>query len=90
MKTDNFRKLIRTIIYEVISESDEKKQSDSKSSDGAKQVKAFLNTLEKSSLARKLKTIDTPKEKLEILVKFADMIDFPKDKIAKLGSELKK
>jgi len=80
-----FRKFIRSIINEVISKSEKSKESD-----GAKQVKAFLNNLEKSSLAKKLKGIDTPKEKLEILVKFADMINFPKNKITKLGSELKK
>jgi hypothetical protein len=88
MNQEKFRKLIRTIIKEVITEADNK--SENRESDGAKQVKAFLNSLEKSSLAKKLKTIDTSKEKLEILVKFADMIDFPKEKISKLSSELKK
>lgn len=87
---DSLRKAIKSIISEVINEEEKKEKKEKKESGSARQVKSFLNSLEKSSLARKLKTIDTPQEKLEILIKFADMIDFPKDKIAKLGSELKK
>lgn len=78
------RQLIKEAIYAELQESE-----DDNKSKGAKQVKAFLNSLERSALGRRLKTIDTQKEKLEILVKFAEMIDFPKDKITKLSSELR-
>lgn len=78
------RQLIKEAIYAELQEAD-----DDKKSKGAKQVTAFLDSLEKSSLARKLKSIDTHKEKVEILVKFAEIIDFPKDKITKLSSELR-
>lgn len=78
------RQLVKEAIYAELQEAE-----DDKKSKGAKQVKSFLNSLEKSALARKLKSIDTNAEKLEILVKFAELIDFPKDKITKLNSALR-
>lgn len=91
MRINEFKQLIRKMVKEEISTyiHEEEKNSETESEKASKQVKAFLNSLEKSSLAKKLKTIDTDKEKVEILSKFADMINFPKNKINRLSSELK-
>ncbi len=94
MRINEFKQLIRKMVKEEIStyirkEEKEEKPGETESKKASEQVKAFLNSLEKSSLAKKLKNIDTDKEKVEILSKFADMIDFPKNKINRLSSELK-
>lgn len=86
MNNTYLREIIKEAVHNQLQEADSDKNEKSK---GAKQVEAFLNSLSKSALARKLKTIDTNKEKLEILIKFAEMIDFPKDKISKLSLELR-
>lgn len=85
MDTANLRRFISECVREYLNEAEE----DKKESKGAKQVKSFLDSLQKSSISRKLKSIDTNKEKLEILVKFAELIDFPKDKITKLSTSLR-
>jgi hypothetical protein len=87
MNTTYLRRLVRQTVNSYLNEAEEKNTNTK--SKGAKQVKAFLTSLEKSPLARKLKTIDTHKEKLEILIKFAEMIDFPKDKISKLATSMR-
>jgi hypothetical protein len=89
MNTKFLRQIIREAVSAELREAEEEKNDADKRKKGARQVKAFLDSLERSSLARKLKSIDTHKEKLEILVKFAEMIDFPKDKITKLSSDLR-
>jgi hypothetical protein len=78
---------VRETVNSYLNETEESTKNIN--SKGAKQVKAFLVSLERSSLAKKLKSIDTNAEKLEILIKFAEMIDFPKDKITKLGAALR-
>lgn len=87
MNTKYLRQVIRETVYTELNEAEEEKKE--KQSKGAKQVKAFLDSLSRSALSRRLKSIDTHKEKIEILVKFAEMINFPKDKITKLSSELR-
>ncbi len=94
MKLREFRQLIQKMIKEeintYINEKAEKDESNKNDREKAgRQVMNFLNSLEKSQLRKKLNSIDTDKEKIEILTKFADMINFPKNKISKLSSELK-
>jgi hypothetical protein len=87
MNIKYLRRLVRESVYSYLNEAED--ASSERKDRTAKQVKAFMNSLEKSPLAKKLKGIDTPKEKLEILVKFAEIIDFPKDKISKLSSQMR-
>lgn len=83
------RKLIKEILDRKLNEEENGEVKRDSGRQGSKQVKTFLNSLAKSPLARSLKQIDTDAEKLEMLVKFAEIIDFPKDKLAKLNSQLR-
>jgi hypothetical protein len=87
MNRQYLRQLVRESVNSYLAEAENEKND--KRSKGAKQVKAFLTSLERSPLAKKLKTIDTNAEKIEILVKFAEIIDFPKDKISKLVANMR-
>ena len=89
MKEELLREAIRTEIKKILKESPAKYGSGLGSSERQK-VSRIFQYLERKGLSRFLAMLKTDIEKAQAIVKFADMVGLPINKVSQLRSQLVK
>tara|TARA_A100001201_G_scaffold70788_1_gene64989 strand:- start:642 stop:950 length:309 start_codon:yes stop_codon:yes gene_type:complete len=89
MNEENLRKAIRTEIRKALDEAPSAYGSGLGSSERQK-VSRIFNYLERKGLSRFLGQLRTDIEKAQAIIKFADMVGLPINKVSQLRSQLVK